>query len=75
MPSKPFWHCRSSLKTGLKNEETILKVHEESGGSYCKTMDILSSESRKVEELAFSGSATPKYTTANGEALSPNFLT
>lgn len=75
MPSKLFWHCRSSLKTGLKSEETILKVHKESDSSYCKTMDILSSESKKVEELAFPGSATPKYTTANRQALSPNFLT
>lgn len=68
MPSKPFWHRMSSLKTGMKREETILKVHEESGSSYCKTMAILSSKSRKVEELACPGSATPKYTTANGEA-------
>lgn len=38
-------------------------------------MDILLSQSKKVEELAFPYSTTPKYTTANGEALFLNFLT
>ena len=38
-------------------------------------MDILLSESKKVEELAFPYSTTPKHTTANGAALFPNFLT